>query len=115
LIRCAYQWWEEYIIAGARETIARFGPTIVGKVDNVATAVLLFNQLKDLSYDVWLTESPVYNPRNVNGSANNIFGHAAVISLIAVHRDRARLAQLLEFGHKVRSPDELAARIVQCP
>ncbi|SBW13436.1 hypothetical protein BR10RB9215_C10241 [Brucella sp. 10RB9215] len=115
LIKCDVEGMSNKVIAGALETIKKFKPIIVSEVNDVAEGVDLFNALHGLSYEVWMIQSPAYNPNNFNKNKKNIFGYAAEVSFIAVHPSNRLKAALDAMGTKIESHDHLAMLILQCP
>lgn len=115
LIKCDVEGMSCEVMLGARDTIATFKPIIVSEVNDVKEGVELFTTLRSFGYDVWLIQSPAYNPHNFKRNPQNTFGHAAELAIVGVHMSRQSDCNPDQIGVKVSNLDDLATLILQCP
>lgn len=103
------------VIDGAINLINKFHPTLVLEVNDVADGMDIYKKLQPHSYNLWLIESPAYNPQNMKNNKANFFGYATELALIAVHPLREAKNDLQAVGVEILSPDQLARLIIQSP
>ncbi|WP_094507037.1 FkbM family methyltransferase [Brucella thiophenivorans] len=115
LIKCDVEGMSCNVLVGAKFTINKFKPIVVSEVNDVKEGVDLYNALKSFNYDVWLVQSDAFNPGNFYGNKNNIFGHAAELSIISAHPSNQLCVDPDTFGSKILSHDQLASLILACP
>jgi tetratricopeptide (TPR) repeat protein len=72
------------VIDGAVDTLWRLRPLVFMAIDSASSTALLAARVKALGYRCWRMEAPLFNPNNFNCRADDIFGGATSLALLAV-------------------------------
>ncbi|UUZ71782.1 FkbM family methyltransferase [Polaromonas sp. P1(28)-8] len=80
---------EEDVIAGGRSVVHQFRPVLFAECNDLEHGYQTLQQLIALDYQVYGVSSSAFNPGNYRASAENIFGTAVEISLLAVPKEQA--------------------------
>lgn len=95
LIKIDAEGMEHVVIKGAANTLEKFAPLIYAECNSVDEASKTFSALEKCDYDTFLHVSSAFNPDNFRRNAENMFGLAKEIALVAIPRGR-------EFGADLR-------------
>jgi len=75
---------ERLVIAGARQTIAKFTPLLYVENDRSEKAVPLVQLIQSLGYDCYWHTPPLFNPDNLRGEKENVFGDVVSSNMFCV-------------------------------
>lgn len=90
---------EHIVIKGSVNTLEKFQPIIYAECNSVNEASKTFSALEKIEYNIFLHVSSAFNPNNFRHNAENIFGSAKEIALVAVPRGRDFEVALSEHLH----------------
>ena len=85
LIKIEVEGLEGEVIAGAVRTIRRFRPVLYVENDHQEKSAALLRQLFALEYRLYWHLSPMFNPQNYFGDAEDVFAGAVSVNMLAVH------------------------------
>lgn len=94
---------EAEVLAGARDTILRYRPTLYLENDRPERSSDLIKLVFSLGYDAFWHLPPLFNPDNFAGEAENIFPSIWSANMLCTP---AEFKVSIEGARKVRSPDE---------
>jgi FkbM family methyltransferase len=80
---------EAEVLAGARAVLASYRPVLLAECNDLDRGSRTHGICRELGYEVYGVLSPAYNPANLRGDAENIFGAASEASLVALPPNRA--------------------------
>lgn len=89
LIKVDAEGMEEDVIAGGRGVVHQFRPVLFAECNDLQHGYQTLQQLIALDYQVYGVSSCAFNPGNYRACAENIFGTAVEISLLAVPKEKA--------------------------
>ncbi|MEO0680639.1 MAG: FkbM family methyltransferase [Pseudomonadota bacterium] len=89
LLKLDIEGMEVAALRGARATLARTRPFLYIECDHPPAAERLLPLLADLGYEGWWHAARLFDPENWRGAAENVFGNAACVNLLAAPRGAA--------------------------
>jgi len=87
LIKIDVEGQEIEVIRGAAQTISRLRPLMFVENDRRDRSAALIAAIQALGYRLWWHFSPLFNPANFRGVAENVFGSPGSMNMVCVHRD----------------------------
>ncbi len=87
LIKIDVEGFEQKVLEGAKETIAKHRPIIYLENDRVESSQALIECLWALNYRVWWHITLLFNPANFAGNTKNIYENAASFNMVAFPRE----------------------------
>jgi len=75
---------ERLVLAGARQTIARFTPILYVENDRSEKSDALVHLIKTLGYDCFWHTPPLFNPENFKQEAENVFADTISVNMLCV-------------------------------
>ncbi|WP_199189646.1 FkbM family methyltransferase [Trinickia symbiotica] len=87
LMKIDVEGFELQVLAGARETILRSRPTIYVENDRVDNSGALIEHLWELDYRLWWHVTPLFNPENFRGNADNLYPGISSFNMICFPRE----------------------------
>ncbi len=94
---------ESDVVAGAVETIRRFGPVLYLENDRKEKSPVLIRQLFALGYRLYWHLPPLFNPGNYYGVAENLFERVVSINMLGVPASRE---QNVPGFREIKDPEE---------
>jgi FkbM family methyltransferase len=88
LVKIDVEGMENEALDGAARTIARHRPLLYVENDREARSRELIERLGRLGYRLWWHVTPLFNPHNHFGEAENVFGELISINLLGVPEER---------------------------
>lgn len=76
--------FEQQVLEGARQTIARCQPYIYVENDRVEKSQALIEWLWSAGYKLWFHMPGLYNPQNFAGNTQNVYGNVVSVNMLAV-------------------------------
>jgi FkbM family methyltransferase len=98
LIKIDVEGMEREVLAGAAETIRRCRPLLYVEDDRRDRSAELRALLHELGYGLHLHRPPYFNPQNVAGSRDNVFGSTISLNLFCHPREAAPPIDPRAFG-----------------
>jgi len=106
LIKIDVEGMEIDVLAGGKDTLARCRPILYVENDRADKAEALVAQLQEDGYRMWWHTPPLYNPNNLLGNPQNVFGNVMSFNMLCLPRETAtQVAGMTE----ITSPQEAAA------
>jgi FkbM family methyltransferase len=120
LIKIDVEGLEHFVISGAEQTINRLSPAIYAECNSVDSGIKTFELLRNFGYYVRMHIVDAFNPDNVLGITENIFGAARECALVGlkgmqlacVDQMQTRPCELIL---KIESADDLALGMLNKP
>ncbi|RYX88557.1 MAG: FkbM family methyltransferase [Comamonadaceae bacterium] len=79
--------FEQQVLEGARQTIARCQPYIYVENDRMEKSQALIEWLWSAGYKLWFHMPGLYNPQNFAGNTQNAYGNVVSVNMLAVPLD----------------------------
>jgi FkbM family methyltransferase len=89
LIKADVEGMERAVLEGAARAIARWRPVLYVENDRPAHARALLELIFGLGYRAWWYTTPLFNPDNHAGRADNVFGDALSVNLFCFPNEQA--------------------------
>lgn len=102
LIKMDVEGAEGDVIAGASQTIRRLRPVLYVENDRMEKSAALIAAIQDLGYRLWWHVVPLFNPGNLRGNAENVFGAIGSKNMACLPSEWA--TQILD-GVEILTPD----------
>jgi FkbM family methyltransferase len=91
---------EAEVIAGAQKTIAKWRPLLYVENDRREKSAALIQQIMALDYRLYWHNTALYNPNNLFGESENVFGNIVSINMLCVPRE----VELNLVAEEIKSP-----------
>lgn len=88
LIKIDVEGMESEVIAGAQETIERCRPLLYVENDRAEKSEGLIRQIQVMGYDLYWHLPPLFNPKNLAGRSENIFGPVVSVNMLCVPSEK---------------------------
>jgi FkbM family methyltransferase len=106
LIKIDVEGMELEVLAGAKATLARCRPILYVENDRVGRSEALVARLQEDGYRMWWHTPPLYNPKNLLGNPQDVFGNVVSVNMLCLPREfTTQMQGLREIG----SPQEASA------
>lgn len=96
LVKIDVEGMEADVLSGGREFFARFKPRIYLENDRAEQSEALLALLDGMGYRMFWHMPPLFNPDNVRGEKENVFGEVVSLNMVCVHRDQPMPVEGLE-------------------
>lgn len=103
LIKVDVEGMEEEVLSGAAETIRKLRPVLYVENDRREKSPSLIRFIQGLGYRIWWHLPPLYNPDNLSGNPDNVFGDIVSCNVLCIPAERE---VDLPREQEVQSPDE---------
>lgn len=88
MLKADVEGMEAEVLKGSNETIVRFRPFIYAENDRKERSPALIELLLKMNYRLWWHAVPLFNPNNLNGESQNMFGGVVSLNMLCVPRER---------------------------
>ncbi|ACM59219.1 FkbM family methyltransferase [Caldicellulosiruptor bescii] len=88
LIKIDVEGQEEFVLRGSEKTIKSFMPIIYFESNELEKTWNSICLVKKWGYDTFLFRFPAFNPFNIKGTQDNIFGYACETGILGIHKSK---------------------------
>ena len=110
--------YEGRVLIGAENIIDKYRPIIYAEANTLTASHSLLGWVNNHDYQAFGLCAKAFNPANLNGATENIFGSALECGLLCIHRDQVarHASSIAALGLLIiRDMDDLAATLCLAP